>query len=79
MKLFGVEAEKYSGVLYEKTQIIADAAAFLGFDGIIAPNARWKCLNLIIFSDRISPQDLALRSSTLIDWDVWKRKHVSDS
>lgn len=78
LKPFGVEEEKYSSVLYEKTQIIADAAAFLGFDGIIAPNARWKCLNLIIFSDRISPQDLELRSSTLIDWDAWKRVHVSD-
>ena len=76
LKPFGVEEEKYSGILYEKTQTIADAAAFLGFDGIIAPNARWQCLNLITFSDRISPEDLELRSSTLIDWDAWRLKHV---
>ncbi len=74
LKPFGVEEDSYTEILYERTQMIGDAAAFLGFDGIIAPNARWQCLNLVIFTDQINPQDLELRGSSIIDWNEWKLK-----
>ena len=70
----GVKTEEYAQVLYERTQEIGDAAAFLGFDGIIAPSARWKCLNLVIFSDRVEPDDLELKGSSVIDFAAWRRE-----
>jgi RES domain-containing protein len=50
----GVEPTRYREVLYEPTQAIGDAAYFLGFDSLIAPNAWWSRHNLILFhrSDR---------------------------
>src|SRR6202035_5359961 len=49
----GVDTARYREILYEPTQAIGDAAYFLGFDSIIAPNARWPSDNLILFSDQI--------------------------
>ena len=71
----GVDREKYRGLLYERTQEIGDAAAFLGFDGLIAPSARWDCLNLTIFCDALNPEDLVLRHSIGIDWKAWQKRH----
>lgn len=71
----GVEQDRYSGLVYERTQEIGDAAAFLGVDGIIAPSARWDGLNLAIFCDNLNPEDLVLVSSHEIDWGEWRRKH----
>ncbi|MBM3574071.1 MAG: hypothetical protein FJX52_17180 [Alphaproteobacteria bacterium] len=34
---------------------IAEAACFLGFDGLIASSARWDCLNLVLFTGRLPP------------------------
>lgn len=71
----GVSAEEYAGFLNDRTQAIGDAAAFLGFDGIIAPSARWDCLNLTIFCDGLTPEDLVLKDSRAVDWDAWRKKH----
>ena len=75
LKPLGVEKDKYASILYERTQEIADAAVFLGFDGIIAPNARWQCLNLIVFTNQIGPQDLELGESKVIDWNDWRLRN----
>ena len=75
-KPFGVEEADYAGILYENTQRIGDAAAFLDFDGIIAPSARWQCLNLTLFTNRIAAENVALKSSATIDWDDWKTTHL---
>jgi hypothetical protein len=69
----GVSAETYTSLSYERTQDIGDAAAFLGFDGILAPSARWRCHNLIIFCDRFTPADLTILHSEHVDWDTWRR------
>ena len=69
---FGVEVSEYPGILYEKTREIADAAYFLGFDGIISPNARWSCLNLVVFTGCIRPENRALISTSIVDWEEWK-------
>lgn len=71
----GVDPTKYSDLLYDRTQEIGDAAAFLGFDGLIAPSARSDCLNLAIFCDSLSPDDLVLIASSPIDWDDWRKRH----
>jgi len=64
----GVDPARYREVLYAPTQAIGDAAYFLGFDSIIAPNARWACNNLILFSDQIAPADLEVIESSEVDW-----------
>jgi len=69
----GVERDEYPGLLYERTQEIGDAAAFLGFDGIIAPSARWDCLNLVVFCDGLSSGDLIVKKSSHIDRDTWRQ------
>lgn len=71
----GVDPTEFSGLLYGRTREIGDAAAFLGFDGLIAPSARWDCLNLAIFCDSLSPDDLVLSASSVIKWDEWRKKH----
>jgi RES domain-containing protein len=68
----GVSRETYASLSYERTQEIGDAAAFLGFDGILAPSARWPCHNLVLFVDRLGPDDLQVASSEAVDWAVWR-------
>lgn len=69
----GVDGDKYSGLLPERTQELGDAAAFLGFDGLIAPSARWHGLNLVVFCDRLNPEDLRLEDSCDVDWNKWRK------
>jgi hypothetical protein len=71
----GVDPASYSDILSERTQEIGDAAAFLGFDGLIAPSARWRSLNLVLFCDSLGPDDLALTAASSIDWDDWRSRH----
>ncbi len=70
----GVTPETYSSLTYERTQQIGDAAAFLGFDGILAPSARYRCQNLIIFCDRFTPTDLSVVHSEPVDWAAWRQQ-----
>jgi RES domain-containing protein len=70
----GVDPVRYREILYDPTQAIGDAAYFLGFDSIIAPNARWGCDNLILFTDQIAPADLKITESSQINWAEWRSK-----
>jgi RES domain-containing protein len=70
----GVEEARYAEVLYGRTQEIGDAAHFLGFDGVLAPNARWPCLNLTLFTDRFAPDDLSSISSKPVDVASWRER-----
>jgi len=70
----GVDPATYQDVLYSRTQEIGDVADFLGFDGIISPNARWKCLNLTLFTRRIRPENLSVLASTSVDIREWARR-----
>ena len=71
----GVDVDRYSERNYARTQPIAEAAFFLGFDGLVAPSARWRCLNLVLFTDRLAPDAVTLESSetAAIDWDAWRK------
>jgi len=53
LKPLGVDVAKYQSFEYEKTQAVASAAHFLEFDGLVVPSARHKCLNAVIFLDRL--------------------------
>ncbi len=72
LKSLGISPESYSGLSYERTQEIGDAAAFLGFDGILAPSARWPCQNLVLFMDRLAPHDLNVVEKEMVNWAAWR-------
>lgn len=68
----GVEMERYREILYARTQEIGAAAAFLGFDGLIAPNARFNCANLVLFLDNLDLDGLDVVEEAPVDWAAWK-------
>ncbi len=68
----GVHRDRYGELDYERTQAIGDAAYFLGFDGLLVPSARWHCQNLVVFTDQLAPQDMAVEESTVVDWPTWR-------
>jgi hypothetical protein len=72
----GVEADRYREMLYSRTQEIADAAAFMGFDGLIAPSARWACHNIVLFLDAIDLDDLECVGAEPVDWRAWRAAHA---
>jgi RES domain-containing protein len=73
LERLGVEREKLSELLYARTQEIGDAAQFLGFAGMIVPSARWSGRNLVLFTERLDPDALAVRTQELVDWAAWRR------
>ena len=77
----GVDTARFRERVYARTQAIADAAYFLGFDGLIAPSARWDCHSLVLFTDRIQPSDIQLERTEPepIDWQAWRRNHPGRS
>ncbi len=76
LQKLGVDTTRYATREYGRTQEIADAAFFLGFDGLIAPSARWRCSNLVLFTERVPPEQIKVvqRSETPIIWDEWRKK-----
>ena len=69
---FGVDAARCRTFDYSATQPIAAAANFLGFDGLIVPNARFACSNLVIFTERAP--NVAMVETVRIDWEAWRRE-----
>jgi RES domain-containing protein len=67
----GVEVRRYREILYAKTAEIGAAAAFLGYDGLIAPSARHDCANLVIFLDNAAPETIREIGSEPVDWPGW--------
>lgn len=67
----GVEAARFRDLLYGRTQDIGAAAAFLGFDGLIAPSARFNGANVVIFLDNAGPGSVEDIASELVDWPDW--------
>jgi RES domain-containing protein len=73
LKRLGVDDSRYRDLLYTRTQEIAAAAAFLGFDGLVVPSARWNCQNVILFLDVINLEEIQTVSVEPIDWRVWRQ------
>jgi hypothetical protein len=78
----GVDIARYGSLSYNerqleypRTQEVAEAAHFLGFDAVVAPNARWECLNVVLFLDRIGPGECEIADDRgQIDWNRWLEK-----
>lgn len=73
LRRLGVEDSRYRELLYDRTQEIAAAASFLGFDGLIAPSARWECQNIVLFLDAVDTQEIQTISSQPVDWKAWRQ------
>jgi hypothetical protein len=71
----GVDVSRYKDRDYGRTREIADAAYFLGFDGLIAPSARHDCLNAVLFAQRLAPDQISVAASERepIDWESWSK------
>lgn len=70
----GVDLDRYGERNYEVTQRIGAAIGFLGFDGLIAPSARWECDNLMVFADNHSlDEQLEVAGAEDVDWQDWAR------
>lgn len=70
----GVNAARYSSFAYEATQAIAAAANFLGFDGLLVPNARYPATNLVVFKDQLESK-FSVRGTQSLDWTEWRKRH----
>lgn len=75
----GVDKARYGEMLYDRTQEIAGAAAFMGFDGIIVPSARWQCQNIVLFMDAIDLDDIESIRFEPVDWHAWRSKRLEGS
>jgi hypothetical protein len=70
----GVPDIDYKDVNLPRTQEIGAAVEFLGYDGLIAPSARWTCDNLMLFPDRMGHDaTLELLHTETVDWIAWGR------
>jgi RES domain-containing protein len=59
---------------YPRTQEIAEAAHFIGRDGLLVPSARSEWPNVIVFCDPAGPGAVAIaRDHGLREWDAWRR------
>lgn len=47
---------------YPRSQDIGEVAHFLDFDGLVVPSARHDCLNVVVFSDKVLPEDIAVKN-----------------
>ncbi len=74
----GLKTERYGrafyaerNVEYPRSQEIAEAAYFLGADGMLVPNARDSSLNLVVFCEQEPlPKISETQSKGLIDWSI---------
>ncbi len=69
----GVVPALYPTLDYARTQAIAAAARFLGFDGLLVPSARDPSTNLVLFLDQIDLGDIDVLASEEVDWVAWRR------
>jgi hypothetical protein len=73
LRTLGVDVSRYASFDYSRTQAIAAAAKFLGFDALIVPSARYDCLNVVSIIDNID-YNVALEviESKVVDWSAWR-------
>ena len=73
----GVDVAHYKDRSYDRTQEIAEAAFFLGFDALEVPSARWNCQNVVALTEHL-PVDFASIEQTemdVVDWPAWRSVH----
>ena len=74
----GIDLKAYQKPLYHRTQAVGAAASFLGFNGLLSPNARHTSVNLTLFFDNCPIDDVSVLSVEDMNWAEWKRS-VSNS
>ncbi len=76
LEALGVPEAAHVGITLPRTQEIGAAIEFLGCDGLIAPCARRRCDNLILFPDRMGVDaSLELVTSEVVNWAAWATAH----
>jgi hypothetical protein len=71
----GVDMNQFGSLNYSKCQEIGAAVGFLECDGLIVPSARWKCENLVLFTNYHNMlNDLNVLESTDFIWQDWARE-----
>ena len=72
--LFGQHSYAEREQEYPRPQEIAEAAHFIGRDGMIVPSARAEWPNVIVFCDPAGPTAIEIRKDHgLIEWDQWRK------
>jgi hypothetical protein len=70
----GIDKDRFAEPNYSRTQEIGAAVAFVGYDALIVPSARWQCENLILFGDNLSMDlNLHVLDYEEVDWLQWMR------
>lgn len=70
---FGISEDTYESHDYRTEQALSSAAKFLGFDGILVPNARHNSNNIAIYTESIdSTSSIVLKAGEPVDWNVWR-------
>ena len=76
MSALGIDAERYGERDYGRTQEIGAAFAFLEFDGLIVPSARWNCDNLVLFTgNHALSETLEVRDIEEVEWRQWAQQN----
>ena len=68
----GVDMAQYGRRDYTRTQQIGAALAFLEADGLVAPSARWRCDNVMVFQDNHDViNNIEVGPEEALDWRAW--------
>ncbi|MET3577480.1 RES domain-containing protein [Mesorhizobium robiniae] len=76
LQALGLDTSRYGQLSYQeknaeypRSQDIGEVAHFLDYDGLIVPSARYDCLNVIAFCDRLPPEAMTTKADHgEIDW-----------
>lgn len=68
----GVDKARWKELLYDRTQAIGAAAAFLGYDGLIAPSARHASMAVVLFLDNFDLNGIDAVGAAPVDWRAWR-------
>ncbi|MES0066058.1 RES family NAD+ phosphorylase [Mesorhizobium sp. M0074] len=69
LQTLGLDTSRYGQLSYQekhaeypRSQDIGEAAHFLDYDGLIVPSARYDCLNVVAFCDRLPAGAMTIRT-----------------
>jgi RES domain-containing protein len=76
LQALGMDTSRFGQLSYEekdaeypRSQDIGEVAHFLDFDGLVVPSARFECLNVVVFCDRVVAGDLTVVTDYgLVEW-----------
>lgn len=71
----GIDEARYRSLDWLRSQEIGAAAHMLDCDGMLVPSARWDCLNLVVFLDRLDADEaLTVEESSEVNWPAWRER-----